>query len=311
MNLRQLRYLKEVATNGFSISKAAKTLHTSQPGVSQQIIALERELGITVFVRDSKRLVGLTPHGEEIVARAHAALLEIEAIAKFARSIAMTHGGELVIATTHTQARYVLPEVLQQFAAKYPAVRVTLQHGSPAQIEQALISGAADFGVTPYVTGTARDIVAFECRRYRRIVLARHDHPLLSKRRCSLAQIAKHPLVTFEQSIAARDAVLGVFESAGLKPNVILSAIDADVVKVCVERGLGLAIVTEVSYDSNRDTRLGQLKTADLFPAGVTSVVIHRRHHLQPYALDFIEMFAPRWSRVRIDHVISTAAPAK
>jgi LysR family cys regulon transcriptional activator len=219
----------------------------------------------------------------------------------------MTEGGQLVIATTHTQARYVLPEVLQQFAAKHPAIRVTLQHGSHAQIEEALVSGAADFGVTPYSRGANRDVVTLECRRYRRIVLARRDHPLLDKRRCSLADIARHPLVTFEQSVAARDAVLGAFETAGLTPNVILSAIDADVVKACVERGLGLAIVTEVSYDPIRDTRIGQLKTADLFPPGVTSVVIHRRRHLQAYALDFIEMFAPRWSRLQIEQMLSTA----
>lgn len=311
MNLRQLRFVKEVATNGFSISKAAKTLHTSQPGISQQIIALERELALTIFVRDKKRLIGLTRHGEEILARVQSALLDIDYIGKFANSVVMTNCGQLVIATTHTQARYVLPEVLQLFAARHTGVRVTLQHGNPAQIEHALISGTADFGVTPYVAGKSRDIVALECRRYRRIVLARHDHPLLGKRRCSLVDIAKHPLVTFEQSIAARDAVLGVFESAGLMPNIILSAIDADVVKACVERGLGLGIVTEVSYDPLRDTRIGLLKTANLFPAGVTSVVIHRRHHLQPYALDFIEMLAPRWRRLQVEQMISARPSSK
>ena len=305
MNVRQLRYLQEIATNGFSVSKAAKALHTSQPGVSQQIIALERELGMTIFMRDRKRLVGLTPHGVEVVARVQAALLELDSINKLASSVATSDAGQLVIATTHTQARYVLPEVLQQFAAEHPGVRVTLQHGSPVQIEQALISGAADFGVTPYAGGAGRDIIALECRRSRRIVLAPRDHPLLGKRRCSLSQIAQYPLVTFEQSVAARDAVLGVFEAAGLAPSVILSAIDADVVKACVERGLGLAIVTEVAYDPLRDTGIGQLKTSDLFPPGVTSVVVHRRRHLQPHAFDFIEMFAPRWSRGQVEHVIS------
>jgi len=305
MNLQQLRYLREVASNGLSISKAAKTLHTSQPGISQQIIALERELGLTIFVRDRKRLTGLTRHGEQIVAHAQSALTDIESIRKFANSVAMTDSGQLTIATTHTQARYVLPKVLQLFASKHPKVRLTLQHGNPTQIEHALISGTADFGITPYVGKSTRDIVALECRRYRRIVLAPHGHPLLKKRRCSLVDIAKYPLVTFEQSVAARQAVLDAFESAGLAPNVILSAIDADVVKVCVELGLGLAIVTDVSYDPVRDARIGLLKTTNLFPPGVTSVVMHRKHHLPAYAFDFIEMFSPRWNRMQVEQMLS------
>lgn len=309
MKLQQLRYISEVATNGFSISKAAKTLHTSQPAISQQIITLERELGLTIFVRDKKRLTGLTRNGEKIVAHVRSALADIESIRTLANAVRMDDSGQLVIATTHTQAQYVLPEVLQLFAAMHPAVRVTLQHGNPAQIGDALMSGAAHFGVTPYSAGDTRDIVTLECRRYRRIVLAPQGHPLLSKRRCSLDAIAKHPLVTFEHSVAARQAVLGAFESAGLTPNVILDAIDADVVKVCVERGLGLGIVTEVSYDPLRDTRIGMLKTADLFPPGVRSVVIRRKHHLPPYALDFIELFAPRWNRLVVEQTIFRQPP--
>ncbi len=305
MNLQQLRYLREVATNGLSISKAAKTLHTSQPGISQQILALERELGFTIFVREKKRLTGLTRHGEEIVARAESALGDIDSIYKFVTSAATPDSGQLVIATTHTQARYVLPEALRQFANKYPKVRVTLQHGNPAQIEQALVSGAADLGVTPHVGGNTRDIVALECRRYRRIVLAPAKHPLLGKRRCTLADVAKYPLVMFEHSIAARQTVLDVFEAAGLTPNVILNAIDADVVKACVELGLGLAIVTEVSYDLARDTRIGLLKTADLFPPGITRLAVHRKHFLPRYVFDFIEMFAPRWGREQVKQAIS------
>lgn len=306
MNLRQLVYLREVATNGFSVSRAAKRLHTSQPGISQQILALERELGLTIFVRERNRLINLTPDGKHVAARAESALLDIDHIREFAKSATLIDSGPFIIATTHTQARYVLPEVLSLFAQKYPKVRLTLQHGNPAQIRQALVSGAADIGVTPYVAPEARDIAVFECRRYRRIVLAPKKHPLTRRKRCSLAELAKHPLVTFEPSISARQTVLDVFEAAGLMPNIILSAIDADVVKACVERGLGLTALVEVAYDPLRDTGLALIKTADLFPPSLTSVAIHRKHHLPQFAFDFIEMFAPRWTRAKVEKQLTS-----
>lgn len=305
MNLRQLLYLREVANNGLSISKAAKKLHTSQPGVSQQILALERELRLTIFVREKNRLVGLTPHGKLVVARTESALLDIDYIREFARSTALADSGQLVIATTHTQARYVLPEVLSLFAEKYPKVRLTLQHGNSEQIRQALVSGAADMGITPNVHPEAHDIVALECRRYPRIVLAPKHHPLIRKKSCTLTELAKHPLVTFEPSISARQTVMDVFAAAGLTPNIILSAIDTDVVKACVERGLGLAILAEVEYDPLRDVGLALLKTTDLFPPSVTSVTIHRKHHLPLFAFNFIEMFAPRWTRTKVEQLLA------
>ncbi|HYC46204.1 MAG TPA: LysR substrate-binding domain-containing protein [Burkholderiales bacterium] len=305
MNLRQLLYLREVAGNGLSISKAARRLHTSQPGVSQQILALERELQLTIFVRDRNRLVDLTPQGKLVVARAESALLDIEQIRVLARSAALVDSGHFVIATTHTQARYVLPEVLSRFAEKYPKVRVTLQHGNAEQIAQALTSGAAHIGVTPSIDRNARDIVALECRRYPRIVLAPKDHTITRKRIRSLADVAKHPLVTFEPSISARRTVLDVFARAGLTPNVILSAIDTDVVKACVERGLGLAIVAEIEYDPARDVGVVPVKTPNLFPPSVTRVTIHRKRHLPLFAFDFVEMFAPAWTRARIEHLLA------
>ena len=304
MNLQQLRYLQEVAGNGLSISRAAAALNTSQPGVSQQIIALERELGVPIFVRDGRRLAGLTAHGEQIVARAKSALLDIDFISKFANSVVTGGSTQLVIATTHTQARYVLPETLGQFARKYPNVRVTLEHANPAQIEQALIAGRADIGVSPYTNPGQHDIVGIECRRYRRIVVAPKGHPLTKKRRCTLRDLARYPLVAFERSIFARQTILDTFAAAGLTPNFAVSAIDADVVKACVEVGLGIAILTEVAYDPKRDTGLRLVQADGLFPASITSVVVHRRHHLPRCAFDFIELFAPRWNRGRVEKAL-------
>lgn len=307
MNIRQLVYLREVANNGLSVSKAARKLHTSQPGVSQQILALERELEVEIFVREKNRLVGLTPNGKTIVARAQSALLDIEDIRELARSTVSADSGQFVIATTHTQARYVLPEALSRFTERYPKVRLTLRHGNPEQITQSLVSGAADIGITPRVNMDARDIVALECRRSPRIVLAPKNHPLTRRKICSLRELAQHPLVTFEPSISARQTVLDVFAAAGLTPNIVLSAIDTDVIKACVERGLGLAILSEVEYDPVRDIGLTLVKTTALFPPSMTSVTIHRKHHLPLFAFDFIEMFAPRWTRAKVGQLLATS----
>lgn len=306
MNLRQLTYIREVATNGFSVSKAARRLHTSQPGISQQILALEQELGMTIFRRERNRLVGLTNNGQQILARTQSALLDIDYIREFARAEKVTDSGPFVIATTHTQARYVLPETLSLFARKYPKVRLTLQHGNPAQIRESLIAGTVDIGVTPHIRPESPDIAALKCREHRRIVLAPRDHALARKRECSLPDIAKHPLVTFEPSISARQTMLDVFEAAKLTPKIILSAIDADVVKACVERGLGLTTLADIAYDPRRDTGLVQLRTANIFPPSITYVTLNRRHHLSPFVLDFIEMFAPQWSRIAIERLLAS-----
>jgi LysR family cys regulon transcriptional activator len=308
MNLRQLAYLREVATNGYSVSAAAKRLHTSQPGISQQILALERELGMTIFVRERNRLVGLTKNGQEIVRRAGSALLDIEYIREFARSATVADSGPFVIATTHTQARYVLPEVLSLFARKYPKVRVTLQHGNPEQIRQSLLAGTADIGVTPHVMPHTPDIAVLRCREHRRIVLAPKNHPLARRRECSLRDIARYPLVTFEPSVSARQTMLDAFEAAGLAPNIILSAIDADVVKACVERGLGLTTLADVAYDPKRDIGLALVRTRNLFPPSVTNVTIHRKHYLQPFVFDFVEMFAPQWTRRSVEQMLAAKA---
>ena len=301
MNLRQLTYIREVASNGFSVSRAARNLHTSQPGMSQQILALERELGMSIFRRERNRLVCLTNDGQRILERTQSALLDIDYIREFARSTKVGDSGPFVIATTHTQARYVLPETISGFARNYPKVRVTLQHGNPEQIRQALLSGAADIGVTPHVLPATSEIAALQCREHRRIVLAPRGHPLTRKRLCSLQDIAKHPIVTFESSISARQTVLDAFDAAGLRPNIILSAIDADVVKACIERGLGLTILSDAAYDPKRDIGIELLRTAELFPPSITHVTLNRKRHLQPFVFDFIEMFAPQWTRASIE----------
>ena len=309
MTLQQLIYLREIARTGFSVSRAAKALHTSQPNISQQMLALERELRLSIFVRHKGRLTGLTAVGNLILARAESMLLDAEFIRGLGPS-ATAEQGVLVIATTHTQARYVIPETLSLFAKRFPKVQVTLRHGNSEQIRQAVEAGAADIGVTPDTDLPTSAIVGFECRRYKRVVLAPKGHPLARRKRCTLEDLAKYPFVTLEPAISARRSVLQVFEAARLPVNVILSAIDADVVKACVERGLGLTALVEVAYDPARDTGIVLIETGELFPPSITSVAVNRSRHLPEYAFQFIEMFAPRWTRSLVESAMRGRATA-
>jgi len=303
MKLRQLVYLREITRSGFNVSRAAKNLHTSQPSISQQILALERELRLSLFVRAKGRLAGLTPEGQAVLRRAESALADIDHIRGLGPSTT-TDRGSLVIATTHTQARYVIPETLSRFAQRFPHVHVTLRQGNAEQIRESLEAGTADIGITPDHDVPTSTIAALECRMFRRVVLAPRDHPLTRRKRCSLADLARYPFVTLEPTISTWQTVLHVFQAAGLQLNVILSAIDADVVKVCVERGLGLTVLVEAAYDPTRDVNIALLETGELFPPSITSVAIHRRRHLSAYAFDFIEMFAPGWTRIKVEQAM-------
>ncbi len=311
MNLRQLIYLREVATNGFSVSRAAKSLHTSQPGISQQILALERELGLTIFVREKNRLSALSEAGKYVLSRVQSIVLELDHIRDFAHSSRLDDSGSFVIGTTHTQARYVLPDVLSRFSQRYPNVNITLQHSSPSQIAEALEAGTARIGVMPFIDSSERDIAFLRCRSDRRVVLAPKGHPLTQLEQCSITELAKHPLVAFESSSTAWQSVLEVFDAAGVKPNIILRAIDADVVKDCVERGLGLTALTEVAYNPERDHGLAIVKTQDdLLPASVTCVAMHRKRHVPPFVFDFVEMFASQWTREKVEKALSHGGPS-
>jgi LysR family cys regulon transcriptional activator len=305
MNLQQLRYVCAVVKEGFSVTRAAQALHTSQPGISQQINALEKELGLALFVRERKRLTGLTAAGQEIVSRAESALLDIGFIREYAAGVQEEAEGTLVIATTHTQARYVLPDAMKRFSQKRPHIRLTLKHGNPDEITRALITGDAHIGVISVTQPPMKDILVLECRRHQRVVVVARRHPLLRQKRLTLEAIARYPIVTYEQSVGARRQVLNAFDKASIPHRIIVSAIDADVIKRCVEVGLGIAILPDIAVDPARDDKLRSIAAGHLFPPSVTGVVIHRKHHVPKYALDFVEIFAPQWKRAEIERMVS------
>ena len=303
MNLQQLRYVREVAANGLSVSKAAKALHTSQPGVSQQIRLLEEELRVIIFTREKNRFSGLTVHGQVIVERLNSALEDIDYLHAYTRSLQNDAKNELTIITSHTQARYVLPKVLEAFSKEHPSVCVDVKHGSAADIMAVLVSRADAIGIIPGEMPVTKDVLAFPYSRYRRIIVVPKRHPLLKYKQPTLKQIANYPLITYEHSISARQVILEAFKKVGATPQIILSAIDADVIKACVERGLGIAVLPEIAFDRQRDRTLCAIKSGELFPPSTATIAIHRKRLLRRYEFDFIQLLAPQWTRRRIENI--------
>lgn len=301
MNLRQLQYICEIAKRkDLSISAAAAALHTNQPGISKQLKFLEEELGVTIFGRSRNRLVDITAEGERILVHARSILREAGSIKTIGRERMLDNAGPLIIAVTHTQARYVLPSVVKSFAKRYPKVRITMRHADPARIAEMLTSGEADLGVTTNEAPDAANLVVLPFREFSRLVVVPRTHPLARSRRLTLKQLAKHALVTYEPAFTSRDIVLDAFRKAGLEPKVVISAIDADVIKTCVDQGLGYAVLSEVAFNADRDTSLKALPAGHLFKPSITCIWLSRQHYVRRYTYEFIETCAPRWTRASV-----------
>ena len=307
MNLQQLRYISEVSRRGLNISAAAATLRTSQPGISKQIKLLEAELGVDIFRRSRNRLEAITPVGRRIVAIAQEVVAQLEQIQASATASGAESQTSLVVATSHTQARYVLPDIIGQFTASHQRVSLTLRHGDPAQIRAMLLAGEADLGVTTEAEDHSSSIMSLPCRRFERVLVVPVRHPLIRVQRMSLAAIAEYPLVAYEPAFTGRRLVIQAFERAGLDPKIVLSAIDADVIKACVERGLGVAVLSEVTYDRKRDNRLRALRLNHLFEPSITHIVFRRQRRLRAWEYDFIQLCASNWTRGRIDRALAQA----
>ena len=301
MNLRQLQYLHEVAKQDLSISKAAKALYTSQPGVSKQIRMLEVELGIEIFARSGKRLVAITEPGRRVLALVAQLLGVAENIRKVGSEFADEDSGDLTIATTHTQARYALPAVVKKFVARYPRVRVRLHQGNPTQIAEMTISGEADLAIATEAIAEYDELAMLPCYEWNRSVIAPPRHPLLRERRLTLEKIARYPIVTYDFAFAGRSQMNQAFAARGLTPDVVLTAIDADVIKTYVELGLGIGIIASMAFDPKRDRNLRAIDVGNLFEPNSTKIGIRRGMYLRGYVYDFIELFAPKLTRKAVD----------
>lgn len=300
MKLQQLRYLCEVANQDLNLSRAAKKLHTSQPGISKQIQLLEDELGVEIFIRNGKRMVSITPPGQNIVEIAGKILREANNLKWVGQEFTNKDVGSLTVATTHTQARYALPPTIRQFTTRYPKVKLTIRQGNPTQISQLVTSGEADVAIATEAIEFFHELVMLPCYQWNRCIITPPEHPLLSLRKISLEAIVKYPIITYDFAFTGRSKINQAFEARGLVPNVVLTALDADVIKTYVELGLGIGIVAQMAFDPNRDKHLRSIDAGHLFESSTTRIGIRKNSYLRSYILDFIQMFSPQLNRITV-----------
>ncbi|MGA0023059.1 MAG: CysB family HTH-type transcriptional regulator [Burkholderiales bacterium] len=306
MNLQQLKYLREVARNGLKVSEAAETLFTSQPGISKQIRLLEEELGVTILVRNGKRITSLTEPGRIVVDIAERILQDTENLRSVGREFNSGGRGTLVIATTHTQARYALPPAVARFTQRYPQVRLTLREGSPEQIAALLQEGSADLGIATESEEAFTDLVTLPCAQWTRSVITPLRHPLLEAGPLTLEKIAAYPLITYDFAFTPGSPIQRAFDAAGIQPNVVLTAIAADVIKAYVEMGMGIGILAKMAFDPARDHGIRLINADHLFEPSTTRIALRRNAWLRGYVYDFIELFSPSLNR----DVVSAALAA-
>jgi LysR family cys regulon transcriptional activator len=308
MNFQQLRSVREALRCGFNLTEVAGVLHTSQPGVSRQIRELEEELGVEIFVRAGKRLTGLTPPGEAVLPIVERLLHDAENLKRAGEEFSAQTRGRLSIAATHTQARYALPQVVRDFRQLYPQVTLNLHQGSPAQVAQMLLTGEADIGVATEGLAQYEQLVALPCYRWTHSVIVPPGHELLDGAPLTLERLARHPVITYNAGYTGRTHIDEAFARAGLQPNVVLSAMDADVIKTYVELGMGVGIVASIAFDPERDRTLRALDARTLFEVNLTRLAIRRGAWLRGYVYAFIEAFAPTLTRPVVEGAMKGAA---
>ncbi len=301
MKLQQLRYLVEVSRCGLNVSEAAEVLYTSQPGVSKQIKLLEDELGVVVFERSGKRLTAITEPGKRVLEIAGRIMREVANIKRVSAEYAGGDTGSLVIATTHTQARYALPAVVKQFVERHPDVRLSMHQGSPPQIAEWTLKGEADIAIATEALDQYPQLVMLPCYQWGHSVVAPDGHPILSASNITLAELARWPLITYDPAFAGRSRINKAFERAQLAPNIVLAAIDADVIKTYVSLGLGLGIIASMAYDPVRDQGLQARDVSQFFGLNTTRIGLRRGTYLRRFEYDFIELFASHLSKRAVD----------
>jgi LysR family cys regulon transcriptional activator len=300
MNFQQLRYVRETVRQGLNLTEAANVLHTSK-----QIKEFEEELGVEIFERRGKRFVALTEPGEAVLKIVERVLQEAENLKRVGREFQDKRAGTLTVATTHTQARYALPKIVSEFKQRYPKVKLTLQQGSPSQLAQMALAGEADIAIATEALDHYPQLLALPAYTWHHSVVVPPKHPLAKLDRLTLEELAKYPIITYDAAFTGRSHIDEAFTARGLAFDVVLSAIDADVIKTYVELGLGVGIVAAMAFDAKRDSHLRAIDAGHLFRSSTTRVALRRGAMLRGYAYEFIELFAPQLTRKTIDKAMS------
>lgn len=307
MKLQQLKYIWEVAHHDLNVSATAQVLYTSQPGISKQIRLLEDELGVEIFARSGKHLTRVTPAGEAILEIAGEVLRKVDGIKQVAQEFSDERKGSLTLATTHTQARYALPDVIKRFMSRYPDVSLHMNQGTPKQIAEMAAKGKVDFAIATEGMEHFSDLIMMPCYRWNRSILVPRNHPLANQRRPSLEQIAAYPLVTYVFGFTGRSKLDDAFNSKGLTPRVAFTAADADVIKTYVRLGVGVGIVAGMAVDSRLDSDLVAIDASHLFAPSVTKIGFRKGTFIRGFMYDFIEGFAPHLTKSLVDEAAHCA----
>lgn len=304
MKLQQLRYLVEIVNQNLNITEAAEALYTSQPGISKQVRLLESELGINIFERNGKHIKGLTPAGEKIIAISRELLVKAQSIKSVAEEQTSPNRGILRIATTNTQARYMLPKVIEKFKSKYPEVSLHLHQGSPSQIYDALMAGEVDLAITTEAQYLFENAILLPCYLWNRSVVVKPDHPLASfvqqNRKLTVEELGKYDLITYTFGFTGRSDLDHAFNKVGILPNIVFTATDADVIKTYVRLGLGVGIMAAMAY-TEQDDDLMAIDASHLFQSSMTQIAFKRGSFLRNYMYDFISYFSPHLTKMKVE----------
>jgi LysR family cys regulon transcriptional activator len=297
MKLQQLRYIVEVLNNNLNVSATAESLYTSQPGISKQVRMLEDELGVQVFGRSGKHLTHVTEAGQDVINISREILAKVESIKAVSREYTLPDQGKLNIATTHTQARYALPDVIKGFMNKYSKVSLHMHQGTPSQISDLAAKGEADFAIATESLHLYNDLVMLPCYHWNRSIIVNRDHPLAKKTSITIEDIAVYNLVTYVFGFTGRSSLDQAFSSAGIDPKIVFTATDADVIKTYVRLGVGVGVIASMAIDDKLDSDLVKIDASHLFEYSTTKIGFRKGSFLRSYMYEFIERFAPHLTK--------------
>ena len=304
MNLHQFRFVREAVRQNYNLTEAAKALYTSQPGVSKAIIELEEELGVEIFTRHGKRVRSLTEPGRIILVSVEKILQEVESLKRVGKDYAAQDQGNFTIAATHTQARYSLPNAIAEFKRRFPKVRLSILQGTPTQVAEMVLHDQADIGIATEALSSYKDLVSLPCFQWHHVVVVQPDHPLLERSSLTLDDLAKFPLITYDPAFAGRSKINQAFALRNLTPDIVLEAIDADVIKTYVELGLGVGIMADVAFNADRDRHLRAIPVGHLFGSNVTRIALKQGAYLRGYVYTLVELLSPMLTRKLVEQAL-------